>query len=76
METYKDHDVISYLHHTTVTTADPTSPPSHSRDLCPNLAANKSRTVQTLQEQQVWIYYTDVMIQDLMCTINSDIDCI
>ena len=76
METYKDHDVISNLHRTAVTTADPTSPLSCSRDSFPNLAVNKSRTVQTLQEQQVWIYYIDVMIQDLLCTINSDIDCI
>ena len=74
METYKDHDVISYLHHTMVTTVDPTSPPS--RDSLPNLAVNKSRTVQTLQEQQVWNYYTDIMIQDLLCTINLEIDCI
>ena len=76
MEKYKDHDVISYLHHTVVTTVDPASPPSHSWDSFPNLAANKSRTVQTSQEQQVWNYYTDIMIQDLLCTINLDIDCI
>ena len=74
MEMYKDHDVISYLHHTVVTTVDPTSQPSC--DSLPNLAVNKSRTVQTLQEQQVWNYYTDVMIQGLLCTINSEIDCI
>ena len=56
MEMYKDHDVISYLHHTVVTTADPASPPSHSRDSFPNFSVNKSRTVRTSQEQQVWIY--------------------
>ena len=51
---YKDHDVISYLHHIVVTTADPASPPS--RDLLPNFAVNKARTVQTSHKQQVWIY--------------------
>ena len=73
-ETYEDHDVINYLHHTVVTTVDSASPPSC--DSLPNLAVNKARTVQTSQEQQVWNYYTDIMIQDLLCTINSDIDCI
>ena len=72
MEMYKDHDVISYLHHTMVSKADPACPPSC--DSLPNLAVNKSRTVQTSQEQQVWYYYTYVMIQDLLCTINSEID--
>ena len=73
MEMYKDHDVISYLHHTVVSTADPACPPSS--DSLPNLAVNKSRTVQTSQEQVLY-YYTNVMIQDLLCTINLEIDCI
>ena len=51
--TYKDHDVISYLHHTVVTTEELASPPSH--DSLPNFTVSKSRTVQNLQEQQVWI---------------------
>ena len=71
---YKDHDAISYSHHTMVSTVEPTCPPSS--DSLPNLAVNKSRTVQTLQEQQLWYYYTDSMIQDLLCTINLEIDCI
>ena len=53
-EVNRDHDVISYLCHTVVTTAEPTSPPL--LDLLPNFAVNKSRTVQESQEQQVWIY--------------------
>ena len=73
-EMYKDHDVISYLHHTVVSRVEPACLPSS--DLLPNLAVNKSRTVQTSQEQQVWYYYTDVMIQDLLCTVNLEIDCI
>ena len=54
MEANRDHDVISYLHHTVVTMAAPTSPPS--LDSLPSFAVNKSRTVQESQEQQVWIY--------------------
>ena len=53
-EMYKDHDVISYLHHTVVITAEPTSPPSHNS--LANFTVNKSRTVQNSQEQQVWIH--------------------
>ena len=55
MEVNRDHDVISYLHHTVVTMAEPASPPSLNS--LPNFAVNKSRTVQELQEQQVWIYW-------------------
>ena len=51
-----NHDVISYLHHTVVTTVEPAAPPSLSHDALPNFAVNNSWTVQTLQEQQVWIY--------------------
>ena len=76
MKRYEDHDVISYLHHTMVTTADPASPPSRSQDSFPNLAVYKSRTVQMSQEQQIWNYYTDITIQDLLCTISLDNDCI
>ena len=54
MEANMDHDVISYLHHTVVTVVEPACPPS--LDSLPNFAVNKLRTVQELQEQQVWIY--------------------
>ena len=55
---YKDHDVISYLHHIVVTTADPASPPSH--DLLPNFAVNFTQTTS--------LDLLDIMIQDLLCT--------
>ena len=45
-ETYRDHDVISYLHHTVVTIVEPASPPTHSHDSLPNFTVNKSRTVR------------------------------
>ena len=51
MEANRDHDVISYLHHTVVTVVESTCPPS--LDSLPNFAVNKSRTVQESQEQQV-----------------------
>ena len=54
MEAIRNHEDISYLHHTAVTMAEPASPPS--LESLPNFAVNKSRTVQELQEQQVWIY--------------------
>ena len=54
MKANRNHDVINYLHHTVVTTAEPACPPSFKS--LPNFAVNKSRTVQELQEQQVWIY--------------------
>ena len=51
-EVNRDHDIISYLHHTVMTVAEPACPPSL---LLPNFAVNKSRTVQEPQEHQVWI---------------------
>ena len=43
---YNDHDVISYLHHTVVMTAEPatspTAPSSLPRDAVPNFAVNNS----------------------------------
>ena len=45
-EMYRDHDVISYLHHTVVTMAEPASPPLCSSDSHPNFTVNKSRTVR------------------------------
>ena len=40
METSRDHDAISYLHHTVVTVVDPTSPPL--LESLPSFAVNKS----------------------------------
>ena len=53
MEVNKDHDISSHLHHTVMTVAELACPPSL---LLPNFTVNKSRTVQELQEHQVWIY--------------------
>ena len=43
MKMSRDHDTISYLHHTIVTMAEPTYPPLLSA--LPSFAVNKSRTV-------------------------------
>ena len=53
-EAIRNHEDISYLCHTAVTTVEPASLPSLK--LLPNFTVNKSRTVQEPQEQQVWIY--------------------
>ena len=71
---YNDHDVISYLHHTVVMTAEPatspTAPSSLPRDAVPNFTVNNSWTIQTLQQTSLDLL--DFRIQDLLCTINSD----
>ena len=46
MEANKNHDISSHLHHTVVTVAEPTCPPSLP---LPSLTVNKSRTVQEPQ---------------------------
>ena len=48
MEMSRDHDTISYLHHTVVTVVEPTSPPL--LESLPSFTVNKSRTVQEPQE--------------------------
>ena len=52
---YNDHDVISYLLHMVVTTAEPTAsltaPSSLLQDSVPNLAVNNPWTIQNLQQK-------------------------
>ena len=71
---YNDHDVISYLLHMVVTTAEPaaspTAPSSLSQDAVPNFAVNNSWTIQNLQQKSLDLL--EFRIQDLLCTINSD----